>query len=129
MQAGAEFYLAEGVSLGLYFGYSKEAGFTVGVLAGNTPGAGGPISASASFFGQVTSAKAVCDLKGPSAQVGGSGGEGPVIGGDLVIGDGYQGIQGSVGVGVGFPFEIHGLVSVLFGYDNTEGWKWPSSNK
>jgi RHS repeat-associated protein len=124
-QAGLGFFGAIGISLGVYVGYSKANGWSFGVLGGPFLGVGGPVSASAGGFVQVTSAKKVCQLKGLSGKVGGSAGEGLVIGGDLVAGvaGDYFGAEINAGVGGGLPVEVHSGFEGTIGWDTDNAWR------
>lgn len=118
--------IAVGVSVdgerGVYFGYLPSAAFGVQVL----PAYGGTV-----FF-QITNAGSLDTLKGPGYMIGGSGGEGPVLGVDWVMGMNnngpapslYQGLQVSFGVGGGMPVEGHALGTYTVGPTTSQ----PSSN-
>ena len=112
-----------GLSIGIFVGYSKANGWSFGVLGGPFAGSGGPASVGAGGFVQVTSAKCVNQLKGIGGQTGGSGGEGLVLGGDTVFGQGYGGGEFNFGVGGGLPWEVHGGGTVTIGWDTDKGWK------
>ena len=98
---------------GIQLGILQNAGTGLQVL----PTYGG------SVFAQLTDAGSLNALKGPGWNVGGSGGEGVVVGGDIVTGwanggpspGSYVGLQISAGGGGGFPFEGHSGVNYTGG--------------
>ena len=98
---------------GIQFGYLPSAGAGLQVLP----------SYSGSVFLQVTDAGSLNTLQGQGYNVGGSGGEGVVIGGDVVTGwanggpspSTYVGLQVSFGGGGGFPAEGHAGTSYTSG--------------
>ena len=89
-------------------------GWSFGFLGGPFLGSGG-FSVGGSGFVQVTTAPCVSSLKGIGGTVGGSGGEGPTLGGGAVFGTGYGGGEFTVGGGIGTPIEIHGGGTVTVG--------------
>jgi RHS repeat-associated protein len=102
---------------------SPARGIQAGVLAGG--GFGGQILASYSstVFFQVTNASSLDALKGQGYVLGASGGEGVVIGGDVVTGwangrpspSSLFGGQLSIGLGGGFPVEAHAMPTYTIG--------------
>jgi len=93
-------------------GRDGEGNWAVQGTVGAGPAAGYGVSGTG--FGQYTNATRMDDLAGQGTQVGWSVGDipvgafklGPVFGGDKVIGDGYEGMSGHIGVGVGTP-DLH----------------------
>jgi RHS repeat-associated protein len=108
---------AGNVSVGVYVGWSPRDGFSGGILRSAGAGTGLGLGRSGGGFLQVTGASSVCDLIGKGFSIGGSGREGPSIGGELVGGldendnATYHGFQINVGGGVGIPLEGHATIT------------------
>ena len=107
------------VSFGIAFGYSSGSGFSAGFYqsagGGSEIGAGGSVTGTVSISG----AGAVDALAGTATTIGGSGGEGVVIGGDVNIPTDITQIENgsasfSIGFGVGTPAEMHTYVTQTF---------------
>ena len=107
------------VGIGIAIGYSKESGFSAGFY--QTAGGGAEISAGGSVSGTMTisGAGAVDALAGTATTVGGSGGEGLVIGGESNIPANVSPIENSsasfsIGIGAGVPAEMHTFITQTF---------------
>jgi len=124
VRGGYGFFIAGDISLGFYFGHSKERGWSFGFMETTFIGAGGPPNMSAGVFGQWTNAKCVGQLKGLAGEVGASGGEGPGGGGDFIFGSGYQGGNLWGGITGGFPVEMHVGGTITSGWDSGKGWRY-----
>jgi RHS repeat-associated protein len=125
------------LDLGVYIGHSKQAGWSFGFLGTYESGMGIGLSASIGGFANLTSAKCVNQLKGPSIDIGGSASAIvlPVTAGisynggrdrDKLVNEGkdvffsqatYHGITINAGVGEGSP-EVHAYAT------GTDGWTW-----
>ena len=86
----------------------NNAGIVLSFGIGGYFGLGGSLGAVV----QYTSADTIFELEGACAQIGGSIGEGGTIGAEILIGDGYLGVNVNPAVGGSpwIPFEVHGLV-------------------
>jgi hypothetical protein len=100
------------VSVGISIGYSKKEGISIGafrsIAGGSYVGAGGSLTINATIS---PSAQSVHDIAGESLIIGGSGGEGIVAGGDLIISmdDKNVSFSGNIGVGGGLLGEGHSM--------------------
>ena len=106
-------------SVGIALGYSSDSGFSAGFYqsagGGSEVGAGGSVTGTLSISG----AGAVDALAGTAIVIGGSGGEGVVIGGDVNIPTDITQIENSsasfsIGFGAGTPAEMHTYVTQTF---------------
>jgi hypothetical protein len=115
--SGNAIQVAGGASGGIFFGYSKEKGFSWGFRGTLGAGTGLGLGGSAGGFFEFTGAQSVCDLKGKGFSVGGSGGEGITLGVSAVGGlddnnkPTYGGLEINAGVGGGIPAEIHTIMT------------------
>ncbi len=78
-------------------------------IGGDTPGIAGTIN------GEYTDAETIYDLEGIGGQTGVDGGISPVViemGG--MFGEGFKGVYGGLGVGLGFPFGLSGYITDTF---------------
>jgi hypothetical protein len=101
-------------SAGVSIGYSKEEGLSIGFFTSKSLGS--VFGATAGVNVNVTvapSAKSVTDASGMSVTIGGTGGEGLVLGGDLNINlDGSgESYSGNIGAGIGSPGEGHIMIT------------------
>ncbi len=96
---------AAGFSGGFFFGHGP-GGWSWGFLGSGFAGSGG-FGIGGGGFVQITSAPCVSALKGSGGTVGGSAGEGPSFGGGAVFGNGYGGVEGTIGGGIGTPIQIY----------------------
>ena len=107
------------IGFGIAIGYSKDSGFTAGFY--QTTGGGSEIGAGGSITGSITisGAGAISALEGTAITIGGSGGEGIVIGGEANIPTDISQIENSsgtfsIGVGIGTPAEMHTFITYTF---------------
>jgi RHS repeat-associated protein len=129
VQAMYELAGAFGFNIGVFVGHNPDNGkWSFGFLFGPEAGGGGPFCFGGSLFGQWTNAKSVGELKGLSNQIGFSVGEVfPIFGADGIVGLGrsgitYEGLQLSIGAGLGLLFEIHDVMIYMAGWDSDGGW-------
>ncbi len=107
------------VGVGIAFGYSSEFGFTAGFY--ETTGGGSSVGASGSVSGTLTvsGAGSIAALAGTAMSVGGSFGEGLIIGGEANIpinipNMGNTSFDFSIGFGGGTPAEQHTFITQTF---------------